>query len=217
LFSDDLWSATMIEREDHLRAAARRALLEANGRHGSRTWVQATGASMWPLIVPGDWIRVDGGRAPLVGDVVVVAVGTRLVAHRLVARHGTGRRALLVTKGDAEAWADPPVQAHAVLGVVGAVRHERTGRASSAGLTGRPARALARLSGAAGRHLTPAHDAARALPRPLRAPVLRAMGGLACLPVELSAAVLLMGARILADTRKEVNHTWRPTRAPRSS
>jgi hypothetical protein len=207
----------VIANDDRLRAAARRALLEANGRHGSRTWVQATGASMWPLITPGDWIRVDGGGAPQVGDVVVVAVGPRLVAHRLVERHGVGRRALLVTKGDAEAWADAPVPARAVLGVVGAVRHERQRRASSVGLTGRSARALAWLSGAAGRLTMPAGDAARALPRPLRVPVLRAVGGLACLPIELLAAALLVGARVRADTRKEVNHTWRPTRAPRSS
>jgi peptidase S24-like protein len=207
----------MIAPEDRLRAAARRALLEANGRHGSRTWVQATGSSMWPLITPGDWIRVDGCRAPQVGDVVVVAVGSRLIAHRLVKRHGAGPRALLVTKGDAEAWADPPVQARAALGVVGAVRHERDGRPSSAGLTGRPARTLARLSGGAGRLLTPARDAALALPWPLRGPVLRGVGGLACLPIELSAAALLVGAWFRADTREEVNHTWRPTRAPRSS
>ena len=207
----------MIAGDDRLRAAARRALLEANGRHGSRTWVQATGSSMWPLIGPGDWIRVDGCRTPHVGDVVVIAVGPRLVAHRLVERHGTGRRALLVTKGDAEAWADAPVQAGAALGVVGAVRHERDGRPSSAGLTGRPAWALARVSGAAGRLATPARDAARGLPRPLRVPILRALGGLACLPVELSAAALLACGRIRADTRKEVNTAWRPTRAPRSS
>jgi signal peptidase I len=207
----------VIANDDHLRAAARRALLEANGRHGSRTWVQATGASMWPLISPGDWIRVDGCHAPQVGDVVVVAVGPRLVAHRVVELHGTGRRALLITKGDAEAWPDAPVQARAALGVVGATRHERDGRPSSAGLTGRPARALAHISGAAGRLATPARDAARALPRPLRMPVLRAVAGLACLPVELSAAALLACARIRADTRKEVNNAWRPTRAPRSS
>jgi len=207
----------VIAADDHLRAAARRALLEANGRHGSRTWMQAGGSSMWPLIAPGDWIRVDGCRAPQVGDVVVVAVGSRLVAHRLVERHGAGRRALLITKGDAEAWADAPLPARAALGVVGAVRHEREGRASSVGLTGRPARALARLSRAAGRRATPARDAARALPRPLRSPVLSALGGLASLPVELSAAALLVGARVLPDARKEVNHTWRPTRAPRSS
>jgi hypothetical protein len=207
----------MIAAEDHLRAAARRALLEANGRNGSRTWVQASGSSMWPLITPGDWIRVDGGRVPQVGDVVVVAVGPRLVAHRLVERHGTGGRAVLVTKGDAEACADAPVPAGAALGVIGAVRREREGRATSVGLTGRPARVLARLSAATGHLTTPAHDAARALPRPLRTQVVRAVGGLACLPIELSAAALLVGARVLPDARKEVNHTWRPTRAPRSS
>jgi signal peptidase I len=207
----------VIVNDDRLRAAARRALLEANGRHGSRTWVQAAGSSMWPLITAGDWIRVDGCRAPQVGDVIVVAVGPRLIAHRLVERHGSGRRALLITKGDAEAWADAPVQAGAVLGVVGAIRHEREGRPSSVGLIGRPARALAWASGAGGRLATPARDAARALPRPLRVPVLRAVGGLACLPVELSAAALLVGARVRADTRKEVNTAWRPTRAPRSS
>ena len=207
----------MIATDDRLRAAARRALLEANGRNGSRTWLQASGSSMWPLITPGDWIRVDGCRAPRVGDVVVVAAGPRLVAHRLVECHGTGRRAVLVTKGDAEASADAPVPAGAVLGVVRAVRHEHTGRASSVGLNGRTARLLARLSGAAGRLATPAHDAARALPRPLRTPVLRAVGGLACLPIELSAAALLVGARVRPYPRKEVNHAWRSTRAPRSS
>jgi signal peptidase I len=207
----------VIANDDRLRAAARRALLEANGRHGSRTWVQATGSSMWPLISPGDWIRIDACHAPQVGDVVVVAVGPRLVAHRIVERHGTGRRALLITKGDAEAWPDAPVQARAALGVVGAIRHEREGRPSSVGLTGCPARVLARVSGTAGRLARPARDAARGLPRPLRTPVLRAVGGLACLPVELSAAALLGCARISADTRKEVNNAWRPTRAPRSS
>jgi hypothetical protein len=172
---------------------------------------------MWPLIAPGDWIRVDGSRVPQVGDVVVVAVGSRLVAHRLVERHGAGHRALLVTKGDAEAWADPPILASRALGVVGAVRHEPTGAGSSVGLGGRTARALARLSIASGRLATPARDAARALPGPLRTVAVRAVGGMACLPVELSAAALLTGARVLADARREVNHAWRPTRSPRSS
>lgn len=207
----------MTPADDRRRAAARRAVLEANRRTGSETWVQATGGSMRPLIARGAWLRVDGGAEPRIGDVVLVPVGTRLVAHRLIARHGTGPNALLVTKGDAEAWPDPPVPARRALGVVRAAGQRPRGGATSAGLAGRPARVLARVSRAAAVAAVPARDAALALPAPLRALAVRAARVAGRVPTELSAAALLLGARVLPRQRKGVNQAWRATSAPRSS
>jgi hypothetical protein len=187
----------MTHADDRRRAAARRAVLEAHRRTGSETWVQATGGSMRPLIARGAWLRVEGGGEPRIGDVVVLPVGTRLVAHRLIARHGSGPDALLVTKGDAEAWPDPPVPARRALGVVRAAGRRPRGGASSAGLAGRPARALALVSRAAAVAAVAARDAARSLPAPLRTLAVHAARAAGRAPTELSAAALLLGARVL--------------------
>jgi len=106
--------------EDERRTAARQLLLEAGG--GERRF-RARGASMSPLIRPGDELRWRpvGSREPEVGEVIVFERAGALVAHRLIARRGSRR---FLEKGDASLVAGV-VEQREILGRVTAV--ERAG------------------------------------------------------------------------------------------
>jgi hypothetical protein len=88
--------------------------------HGGSAWVHEAGASMAPLLRPGDSLRL----APLDpadarrGMLVAVAVRGRLVVHRLV-RIDAGR---LVTRGDALPSEDAPMAPAALVGRITALR-----------------------------------------------------------------------------------------------
>jgi hypothetical protein len=168
---------------------------------------------MLPVIAPGSWLAVDFGAAPRVGDVTLVPEGGRLVAHRVV-RVSEG---MLVTKGDAEGYADAPVSAADAIGVVRTIRRRGTPRATTRGLAGPRARALAGVSGFGGRCAARARRAALRLPPSPRRAALHLIPVLSRAPVTLTAALLLAGARDPATTRGEVKRTWRATSDPRSS
>jgi len=88
-------------------------------RAGAETQVRVMGTSMLPALWPGDILVVRGGLPVTPGDVVLFMRCGRLFAHRLV-RHSAGE---LITRGDALAHCDPPVQVSELLGVmVGVVR-----------------------------------------------------------------------------------------------
>lgn len=89
--------------------AAMRVLL---GR-GLPVDIRATGVSMFPCLMPGVTLHVLPA-APRRADVVVVLLGGRLVAHRVVSVD----ERQIVTRGDATRHNDRPCPLADVLGVV---------------------------------------------------------------------------------------------------
>jgi phage repressor protein C with HTH and peptisase S24 domain len=83
-------------------------------------WMPVCGASMSPLLRPGDQVLVDLTRSWVCGDVVVVGARRGLVVHRIVAVAGDGAR--VITKGDAVSHCDRPMRSAAIVGVVIRVR-----------------------------------------------------------------------------------------------
>ena len=132
-------------------------------------WIDACGPSMRPLIHPGASLLVEFG-APVAGpgDIVLFAHGDLLVAHRVVAWRQTQGTAWLVVKGDAEPYADPPLRAVDVLGVVRAYRAGSGGAVLTTGCAGHGARASAYVSRWLGRGARVARRAARLLPKAVR-------------------------------------------------
>jgi hypothetical protein len=131
---------------------ARLGLFELYRRQGKQVWVQASGESMRPLISPGAWLLVDFGVAPTrVGEIVIFARQTTVVAHRVVVdtRGSSGRT--LTTKGDPQLHFDPPLAAGDVIGVVRAVRRGPRARIHTLGCSGFTAELAGRLSGLSGR------------------------------------------------------------------
>lgn len=86
-------------------------------------WMPVRGASMSPLLRPGDHVLVDLARSWTCGDVVVVGARRGLVVHRIVAVAGDSDR--VITKGDAVGHCDRPVSSAAIVGVVIRVRRRR--------------------------------------------------------------------------------------------
>jgi len=99
---------------------------------------------------------------------MVFPLGDILVAHRLVARRQRQGVEILIAKGDAEPYFDPPVQPADLLGVVRALQRNGTAPAASLGCAGWPARLIARISYSAGRSASMVRRAAAILPDPLR-------------------------------------------------
>jgi hypothetical protein len=153
---------------------------------------------MLPTIPPGSWLCVEIGAAPRVGDVTLVPADGRLVARRVVRITAE----LLVTKGDAEAYAGAPVSRAEAIGVVRAIRPRGTTRATTRGLAGPRARALARVSGLGGRCAERARCAALELPPALRRPAMSAIPVLSRDLVTLTAALLRTGGRGPAARRR---------------
>src|SRR5436190_9913590 len=100
----------MADLEARRRQYARRVAFEDYRRQGARVWIGPRGTSMRPLIGAATTLLVEFGPvAPMIGDIVVFPLGDILVAHRLVARRQRHGVELLITKGDAEAYFDPPL------------------------------------------------------------------------------------------------------------
>jgi len=78
--------------------------------------LRATGGSMLPAIAPGDVLgfRACTADQAELGQVVLVRSAERLVAHRLLERHGDR----LLTRGDALGAADIPIPAEHLIGVL---------------------------------------------------------------------------------------------------
>lgn len=90
--------------------AAVRSLLQKRGR----LQFLATGTSMLPLIAPATHLTVVACTDYQVGDVVLAAVGERLIMHRLLRLEGDR----FWLKGDARVHGDPPMRTQDVLGRV---------------------------------------------------------------------------------------------------
>jgi hypothetical protein len=150
-------------------------VFEAWGREAAFEWIEAQGSSMQPLIRPGTQMLVEFGARPEgIGEIVLFPRGEILVAHRVVATRRRGETALVVTKGDGDAYRETPLEPGAVTGVVRALRLHPDGPPVALGCAGRSARAIARISNASGRAAALAVRAARHLPDPTRRPAFAA-------------------------------------------
>jgi hypothetical protein len=166
----------VIDLEQRRRQQARRVLFEEYRRQRASVWIQPRGASMRPLIGSATMLLVEfGATTAEPGDIVLFPLGDMLVAHRLVARQRRRGAEILIAKGDAEPYFDPPVRPGDLLGVVRAMR--RSGEQTAASL----ARAgwAARVSYWSGRGAWVARRAAALLPGPLRRIALSAIALLA--------------------------------------
>ncbi len=92
-------------------------------RNGKGVVIFGRRTSMLPTLAPGELIRVApvawDSLAP--GEVVVFRAGNAFVAHRLVWRRGF----VAVTKGDNNAFCDPPISVFDIVGVVEGKRSRR--------------------------------------------------------------------------------------------
>jgi hypothetical protein len=159
----------MGEQEQMRIAQARRALFEVYRDQAASVWVAACGDSMRPLIQPGASLLVEFGALPaLPGEIVVFPAGDRLVAHRVVALRREQDATVVVAKGDAEAFCDPPLPLSGVLGVVRAVRYSPDGPVVQAGCSGWEAQSIAWISYWSSRSASAARRVAAFLPDPLR-------------------------------------------------
>ncbi len=159
----------MVEQTQQWLPLARRGLLESYRSEATSVWIEASGGSMRPLIAPADWMLVEFGAEPRgLGEIVLFPVGDLLVAHRVVGRRRQRDETILIAKGDAEAYCDPPLRLSDVIGVLRALRYGPAGPASRVGLAGRPAHAIAKFSHWTGRGAALVRRAAAFLPDPLR-------------------------------------------------
>lgn len=107
-----------------------RALLEACLQQNGELHMAAVGASMWPELRAGDELRLTQVTYSDIvpGDIVLVhhlapvesggMLQPVLLAHRVLKTYVESGRAMLVTKGDRKAFADPPVFYEQVVGRV---------------------------------------------------------------------------------------------------
>jgi hypothetical protein len=159
----------VVDLETRRRQHARRAAFEDYRQQGAHVWIGPRGTSMRPLIGPETKLLVEfGSVAAEIGDIIVFPLGDILVAHRLVARRQRQGADVLLAKGDAEPYFDPPVQPGDLLGVVRALRRRGAVPATNLGCAGWSARLIARISYAAGRSAWIVRRAAAILPNPLR-------------------------------------------------
>jgi hypothetical protein len=89
--------------------------LAAQGlQQGERLRLRVSGASMAPLLRPGETVVAAACQPEefQVGDLVLIRRGADLVTHRLIGREVQG----WITKGDGSPWADPPAAADCLLG-----------------------------------------------------------------------------------------------------
>ena len=195
----------MLEIERHWQQQARRATFEDYRRRGLTTWIAPRGASMRPLVGPDTWMQVEFGAAKVRrGDIVLFPIGELLVAHRVVALRERAGQPIVIAKGDAEPFYDPPIQLGDVIGVVRALRQGRAGAPNSFGCAGAPAAWIASVSRWHGRSAQFARRAATNLPDPLRRVALPAIPPFARVVARILLAVVPWAARLSSlQTTKE--------------
>lgn len=114
--------------KEELLTAAAPALAADVLRWYGQLRLRAHGSSMFPVIRSGDVlsIRYCTTEALQPRDVVLVADGDRLFAHRLIEKRLRNDEWFLITRGDSHWRCDPPRAASTLLGQVVAVK--RNGR-----------------------------------------------------------------------------------------
>jgi hypothetical protein len=173
------------------RQLARRAAFEDFRQQSDRVWIRPRGSSMRPLIGAETTLLVEFG-APRaeIGDIILFPLGEIFVAHRLVARRRRQGVEVLIAKGDAEPYFDPPLAPSELLGVVRALRRGAS-PTTSLGCAGWTARVSGRVSYLAGRGAWVARRAAAILPGPLRRMALSAIPPLTRVTAQLWFTPLL--------------------------
>jgi hypothetical protein len=188
---------------DH-RHVARAALFERYRAERVRTWIEATGPSMEPLIQSGDRLLVAFGERPdHTGQVILAAVDGIFVAHRLVATrlvaNGTGPTVRLIAKGDAEPFPDRSIAPADVVGVVRAIRR-KDGRIVTVGLDDTPAAVVAIVSWWSGVAARVGRRLARSIPPSAGRPLLATLLILSRAPTRLITALMPW---LVQETRAE--------------
>lgn len=183
-------------------AIARTGLMELARTDGASMWIDAHGPSMAPTIPAGSRLLVEfGHHAGRIGEVVLTREGDRLTAHRLVARRTVAGQAMVVTKGDGEAFADAAIPADAVLGIVRGADVPGGPRGRSL-LGGRRGAALARSSWLGDRLARAGRRLARPLPTAIRTTATSAAVSLSRVPTRVLVATLLrLDRRPFAERR----------------
>jgi hypothetical protein len=178
------------------QALTRAALFEDYRRDRVTTWIEATGPGMAPLIQPRDRLLVAfGARPERTGQVILCAVGSRFVVHRLVAHRlitdTTGRPLIrLIAKGDAEALPDRAIAPESVVGIVQAIGRSEDGRLVRYGLDDTPSEVLALVSWWSGRAARRSSRIASHAPPQLGPAVLVALLTLSRVPTRLITALM---------------------------
>jgi hypothetical protein len=188
----DGWRIRVIDLQQRRRQLARRVAFEDYRRKRASVWYAPRGVSMRPLVRPDTTLLVEFGAANAeIGEIIVFPLGDILVAHRLVARRWRQGVEMLIAKGDAEAYFDPPVPPGELLGVVRALRRGGAGPAISLDRAGLSARLVAQISYWVGRGAWFARRVAAFLPDPLRRMALGAILLLARVTAHILFAPLL--------------------------
>jgi hypothetical protein len=150
-----------------------RAVIDLRAQAGQRTTLPVEGWSMWPVLRPGQNLVIrHAGVPPRFGDVAVIRVDGRTIAHRVIGTRLTANGVYLRLKGDFNlladrGWAGPGC----LLGVAEALE-EDGGAVPRFGLRGPGGRLIGALSRAQGvlcAPLAPLAPALRALRRLLGA------------------------------------------------
>jgi len=186
----------MGDLEARRRQHARRAAFEDYRKQGAQVWIGPRGKSMRPLIGEETTLLVEFGAAADIGDMIVFPLGDILVAHRLVARRQRYGTEILIAKGDAEPYFDPPLQPSDLLGVVRALRRNGASPATRLGCTGWVARSIARISYLVGRSAWIMRRTTAFLPGPLRRIALGAITLLARVAAQILFTLLLWVVRV---------------------
>ncbi len=84
-------------------------------KHGYYTLLVLTG-SMKPHINPGDLVLIGPGHTKIGEIIAYIGPGRSIVVHRVIDILHSGSHATIITKGDANTVADPPVSSSQVLG-----------------------------------------------------------------------------------------------------
>jgi signal peptidase I len=128
--------------------------------------LKVTGWSMLPAVLPGDTLLVHSLNSDAVseGDIVLFGRDRRLFAHRVVAKKSNLRQSEILTRGDAMARPDSPVNENELLGKVAFI--VRNGRciepSRSRSFPERAVAALVRRSKTAARVVVGIHGMRRA-------------------------------------------------------
>lgn len=98
-------------------------ILEQLGKGEAFTF-KVTGDSMHPLIRRGDCVHIQGcdPRDLSAGDIITYRNDGLYVTHRVLWVKRRGADIRLITKGDSEITADPPLSAEHIIGKVAAIR-----------------------------------------------------------------------------------------------
>ncbi|MCU4163582.1 S24/S26 family peptidase [Carboxylicivirga caseinilyticus] len=88
-------------------------------KEGKTTEIQAHGISMFPLLLPGDKLKISPERTYAKGDIIVFKGKETLIAHRIISISNTK----VICKGDSLFSTDPILSEQGILGkVIGRTR-----------------------------------------------------------------------------------------------